>query len=126
MIVGIKSNCIKNIMKYVFILFFYKGGSIIFFLMIVLFIIKFLDIENYGIWLILNLFIVWFLFFDIGLGNGLRNKFVEVKVKGDLILVKVYVSLVYFIIGFICLFLIIVFLVFNFFIDWIKIFNIIF
>ena len=91
--------------------------------MIVPLTIKFLDTENYGIWLTLNSFIAWFSFFDIGLGNGLRNKFAEAKAKGDLTLAKAYVSSAYFTIGSTCLLLTIVFLVFNFFIDWTKIFN---
>ena len=85
--------------------------------------IKFLDTENYGIWLTLNSFIAWFSFFDIGLGNGLRNKFAEAKVKGDLTLAKAYVSSAYFTIGSLCLLIIVVFFGFNYFIDWSKVFN---
>lgn len=120
---GVKSNRTKNITKHVFISFFYKGGSIISSLMIVPLTIKFLDTENYGVWLTLNSFIAWFSFFDIGLGNGLRNKFAEAKAKGDLTLAKAYVSSAYFTIGCACLLLMTVFLILNFFIDWTKIFN---
>lgn len=121
--VGIKSNRTKNITKHVLISFFYKGGSIVSSLLMVPLTIKFLDTENYGIWLTLNSFIAWFSFFDIGLGNGLRNKFAEAKAKGDLTLAKAYVSSAYFTIGFTCLLLIVIFFGFNFFIDWTKAFN---
>ncbi|MEO8238584.1 MAG: MATE family efflux transporter [Flavobacterium sp.] len=121
--VGITSNRTKNITKHVFISFLYKGGSIISSLLMVPLTIKFLDTENYGIWLALSSFIAWFSFFDIGLGNGLRNKFAEAKAKGDLTLAKAYVSSAYFTIGSLCLVLIIAFFGFNYFIDWSKIFN---
>lgn len=85
--------------------------------------IKFLDTENYGIWLTLSSFIAWFSFFDIGLGNGLRNKFAEAKAKGDMRLAQAYVSSAYFTIGAVSLGLMIVFLGLNFIIDWTKVFN---
>ncbi len=85
--------------------------------------IKFLDTDNYGVWLTLSSFIAWFSFFDIGLGNGLRNKFAEAKAKGDLILAKGYISSAYFTIGTICFILIPFFFLLNCFIDWSKVFN---
>ncbi|WP_369769602.1 lipopolysaccharide biosynthesis protein [Flavobacterium sp. WC2416] len=121
--VGISSNRTKNITKHVFISFLYKGGSILSSLLMVPLTIKFLDTENYGIWLTLSSFIAWFSFFDIGLGNGLRNKFAEAKTKGDLALAKAYVSSAYFTIGSLCLVLILVFFGINYFIDWPKVFN---
>jgi O-antigen/teichoic acid export membrane protein len=121
--VGIKSNRTKNITKHVFISFIYRGGNIITTFLMVPLTIKFLDTENYGIWLTLSSFIAWFSFFDIGLGNGLRNKFAEAKAKGDLKLAKAYVSSAYFTIGSICLFLIAVFLILNLFTDWTRVFN---
>lgn len=121
--VGIKSNRTKNITKHVLVSFIYKGGSILTSFLLVPLTINFLDTENYGIWLTLSSFIAWFSFFDIGLGNGLRNKFAEAKVKGDLTLARAYVSSAYFTIGSVCLLLIIVFLLTNFFVDWTLVFN---
>ncbi|WDF62506.1 lipopolysaccharide biosynthesis protein [Flavobacterium sp. KACC 22763] len=120
---GIKSNRTKNITRHVFISFLYKGGSIICSFLMVPLTIKFLDTDNYGVWLTLSSFIAWFSFFDIGIGNGLRNKFAEAKAKEDLILAKTYVSTAYFTIGSICFILIPVFFLFNFFVDWSKVFN---
>lgn len=121
--VGIKSDRTKNITKHVVVSFLYKGGSILSSFLLVPLTINFLDTENYGIWLTLSSFISWFSFFDIGLGNGLRNKFAEAKAKGDLTLAKAYVSSAYFTIGSVCLLLIIVFFGLNFFIDWTRVFN---
>jgi O-antigen/teichoic acid export membrane protein len=121
--VGIKSDRTKNITKHVVVSFLYKGGSILASFLLVPLTINFLDTENYGIWLTLSSFIAWFSFFDIGLGNGLRNKFAEAKANGDLTLAKAYVSSAYFTIGSVCILLIIVFFALNFFIDWTRVFN---
>ena len=120
---GIKSDRTKNITKHVLLSFIYKGGSILASFMIVPLTINFLEIENYGIWLTLSSFIAWFSFFDIGLGNGLRNKFAEAKANGDLTLAKAFVSSAYFTIGAVSIGLIILFVGLNFFIDWTKVFN---
>jgi O-antigen/teichoic acid export membrane protein len=103
--------------------FIYKGGGILSSFLLVPLTINFLDTENYGIWLTLSSFIAWFSFFDIGLGNGLRNKFAEAKSKGDLTLARAYVSCAYFTIGSVCLLLVFIFFGLNFFIDWTRVFN---
>lgn len=121
--VGIKSDRTKNITKHVFMSFIYKGGGILSSFLLVPLTINFLDTENYGIWLTLSSFIGWFSFFDIGLGNGLRNKFAEAKSKGDLTLARAYVSCAYFTIGSVCLLLVFVFFGLNFFIDWTRVLN---
>ncbi|TNF49399.1 MAG: polysaccharide biosynthesis protein [Bacteroidetes bacterium] len=121
--VGIKSDRTKNITKHVLLSFVYKGGSILSSFLLVPLTINYLDTENYGIWLTLSSFIAWFSFFDIGLGNGLRNKFAEAKAKGDMTLARGYVSSAYFTIGAVSLGLIVIFTALNFFIDWTKVFN---
>lgn len=121
--VGIKSDRTKNITKHVLLSFVYKGGSILAIFLLVPMTINYLDTENYGIWLTLSSFIAWFSFFDIGLGNGLRNKFAEAKAQGDMTLARGYVSSAYFTIGAVSLSLIIIFILLNFFIDWTKVFN---
>jgi len=121
--VGIKSDRTKNITKHVLLSFLYKGGSILASFLLVPLTIDYLNIENYGIWLTLSSFIAWFSFFDIGLGNGLRNKFAEAKAKGDMTLARGYVSSAYFTIGAVSLGLILIFTALNFFIDWTRVFN---
>ncbi len=120
---GIKSDRTKNITKHVLFSLVYKGGNILISFLLVPVTMNFLDTENYGIWLTLSSFIGWFSFFDIGLGHGLRNKFAEAKANGDLALAKAYVSSAYFTIGSVCILLIIVFFVLNFFINWTRVFN---
>ena len=101
----------------------FKGGSILSSFLLVPLTIDYLDTENYGVWLTLSSFIAWFSFFDIGLGNGLRNKFAVAKAKGDTKLAKAYVSSAYYTIGAVSLGLIVVFFIINNFVDWSKIFN---
>lgn len=121
--VGIESDRTKNITKHIIVSFLYRGGSILSSLFLVPLTINFLDTENYGIWLTLSSFIGWFSFFDIGLGNGLRNKFAEAKSKGDLTLAQGYVSTAYYTIGAVTLGIFLIFLWLNFFIDWTKVLN---
>lgn len=41
----------------------------------------------------------WFVFFDVGLTQGLRNRFAEARAKGDEELARNYVSTTYAILG---------------------------
>lgn len=121
--VGIKSDRTKNITKHIIFSFIYKGGSILTGFLLIPITISYLNTEKYGIWLTLSSFIAWFSFFDIGLGNGLRNKFAEAKAKEDLTLAQGYVSTAYYTIGAVTLALFLIFLAVNFFIDWTKVLN---
>ncbi len=121
--VGITSYRTKNITKHIAYSLFYKSGSMIANFLLVPVTISYLNTENYGIWLTLTSFISWFSFFDIGLGNGLRNKFAEAKSKGDLKLARAYISSAYFTLGSFSLFLMVAFIAINFFIDWTVVFN---
>mgnify|MGYP006088593971 CR=1 FL=1 len=120
---GITSDRTKNITKHVLLSFLYKGGSILSALLMVPLTIHYLDVENYGVWLTLSSFIAWFSFFDIGLGNGLRNKFAVAKANGDIELAKAYVSTAYFTIGATSGVLILMFFILNTFVNWSRVFN---
>lgn len=120
---GIKSQRTKNISKEILLSAFYKGGSILTSFLLVPLTIDFLDTTNYGIWLVITSFISWFTFFDIGLGQGLRNKFAEAKANNNMQLARAYISSAYFLISFISLGIFILFVIANFFINWTKVFN---
>lgn len=51
--------------------------------------------EKYGIWLTLTSLVAWFTLFDVGLGQGLRNKLAEAIARNDLTLAKIYVATTY-------------------------------
>ncbi|GAH31869.1 unnamed protein product, partial [marine sediment metagenome] len=67
--------------KNIFASFGLKGISILISFLLVPLVLNYIDITKYGIWLTLSSIIGWFGFFDIGLGNGLRNKFAEAIAK---------------------------------------------
>ena len=120
---GVKSSRTKNIVKHVAVSFFYKAGAILASFLLVPLAIDYLDTEDYGVWLTISSFIAWFSFFDIGLGNGLRNKLAESIAKNDLKLARSYVSSAYFTIIFIGLILFLVLAIINIFVDWQLVFN---
>lgn len=103
--------------------FFIKGGTILIMLMIVPMTINYVNPTQYGIWLTLTSIIAWFSFFDIGFGNGLKNKLAIAIAKGEDKLARSYVSTAYLIMTFISLILITIFLILNYFLDWSKILN---
>ena len=121
--IGIKSDRTKNISKHVVLSAIYKGGHIVCTFLLVPLTIDFLDTENYGVWLTLSSFIGWFSFFDIGLGNGLRNKFAMARATQNLELAKGYVSTAYFSIASICAVFFLISLAAGYWIDWTKVFN---
>ena len=122
-IAGIKNQRTKNVTKHIGLSTLYKAGSIIANFILVPLTIAYLDTENYGVWLTLTSFISWFSFFDVGLGNGLRNKFAEAKTLGDYNKARAFISTAYFTIG--CLSLIVLFVFFgiNQCINWSQFFN---
>ena len=85
--------------------------------------LHYLNPTKYGIWITLFSIISWFTFFDIGLGNGLRNKFAEAIAKGEKEKAQIYVSTTYGILSIIVLILFIVFFIANYFVDWTVILN---
>ncbi len=103
--------------------FFLKGISIIVGLIFVPLILGYLDAERYGIWLTLSSILAWFSFFDIGLGNGLRNRFAEAIAIKKYELAKTYVSTTYAILGIALLVVLILFNLINPLLNWQKILN---
>lgn len=95
-----------------------KGLIIVINLMIVPLTINYVNPTQYGIWLTLSSIIAWIGFFDLGFGNGMRNKVAEAKAKGNIELARQYVSTTYFAIGAIVLGLFLTVQVLNLFLSW--------
>ena len=87
-------------------------------------ILSYLGTMWHGVWLTVGSFSGWLSFFNIGLGNGLRNKLAESIAKDDLVAAKKYVSSTYFIITLIALGLFIVLLPIILVVNWNSVFNI--
>lgn len=104
--------------------FFIQGTSILTSVLLVPIAINYVNVSQYGIWLTLSSIVVWFGFFDIGLTQGLRNKFAQAVAVGDHELARIYVSTTYAILGIICTVLWIIFMFVNQYLDWSNILNV--
>lgn len=100
-----------------------KGSSIAIGIVLTPLTLHYINPTEYGIWVTLSSIIAWLSFFDIGLGNGLRNKFSEAITNGNVELARIYVSTTYAIISIIILVVLLIFLCINPFLDWTKILN---
>jgi O-antigen/teichoic acid export membrane protein len=103
--------------------FVLKGISIGISLLLVPLTLNYLDKERYGLWLTLSSIISWFSLFDIGLGNGFRNKFAEAIAQKDDALAKTYVSTTFVLLSAIIGCVLVIFFIVNPFLDWGKILN---
>jgi O-antigen/teichoic acid export membrane protein len=81
-------------------------------------VLNYLGVQEYGIWITLTTIIAWFSFFDIGLGNGLRNKYAEAKAKGHFHDIKLYVSTTFFSLTGFSIIIFILFSTVALFINW--------
>lgn len=88
----------KNILGMLLI----KACNIIINLAYVPLLINSLNQDRYGIWLTITTIVSWIAFFDIGLGNGLRNKLAESIACKDEINARKYVSTTYGTMGILC------------------------
>ncbi|KUO61715.1 polysaccharide biosynthesis protein [bacterium BRH_c32] len=109
----------KNILGLIVI----RGLNIVIGLLIVPMTIHYLNPTKYGIWITITSLVGWFSFFDIGLGNGLRNKFAEAVAKGEHSLAKTYVSTTYAILISIISVFFVLFIILNNFLNWNNILN---
>jgi len=100
-----------------------KGVSILIGFLLIRITLDYLDQTKYGIWLTLSSFLTWFTFFEIGLGNGLKNKLSEALAVKDYQLGKIYVSTTYAILILVVSVLALLFFIGNFFIDWTVVLN---
>ena len=103
--------------------FVIKGCNIAISLILVPLTIHYVNPTQYGIWLTLSSIIGWFTFFDIGFGNGLRNKFAEAIAKGEHQLARIYLSTTYAILSIIITSVLLIFFCINPFLNWSTILN---
>jgi O-antigen/teichoic acid export membrane protein len=104
--------------KNIFFLALIKIVGILTSLLLVSIAIDYVDKVQYGVWLTISSIVGWFSFFDIGLSNGMRNKFAEAISKGDEKSAKAYVSTTYFSLTILFLLVWIIFVSINRYLDW--------
>ena len=107
----------KNIMMSMGI----KGLDTFVYLALVPLTLGYLNSYEYGIWLTLNSILMWINSFDIGLGNGLRNKLAEAEAQGDHELARKYVSTTFFMLIIIMSIIAVFGCVFIYILDWYNI-----
>lgn len=100
-----------------------KGLSIILSLCFLPLFLSCFDRAEYGIWVTILSLINWIGFFDMGLGQGLRNKLAESMALKNYRLAKEYVSTTYAVISLIFLSIICLFFLLYPFFDWYRIVN---
>jgi O-antigen/teichoic acid export membrane protein len=113
--VSIKKNIVAS--------FLIKFISIIIGFAMVPLCLDYLDQTKYGIWLTVSSLMVWFSFFEIGLGSGLRNRLAESIALKDYKMARIYVSTTYAILSAVSVFLVLITILTSRFIDWTQVFN---
>jgi hypothetical protein len=85
--------------------------------------IRYLGQEQFGVWSTLLTVMSWIVFFDLGVGNGLRNKVAEALAKNDKAEAANYIASGYSLIGLIALVLWVLVTGAAFFVPWQSVFN---
>lgn len=104
-------------------MFLLRGISILCALLIVSLTIDYVSKYEYGIWLTISSLVAWLSFFDLGIGNGLRNKFIEAIENRKYKLAKIYVSTACAIISMIVGLVWMIAIITSYFVDWCSILN---
>lgn len=101
----------------------YKGVAVVASFLAIPLMISYLGIAQFGIWSTLLTIMSWVVFFDLGVGNGLRNKVAESLAKnlsGD---ARSYISSAYSLIAIVAVTLWLLFAFFSYSVSWQSIFN---
>ncbi len=85
--------------------------------------LNYLESEQYGIWMTLSSILFWFSFFDVGLGNGMRNYLAEAIAAKDYQKGKTYLTTTLIMLSAIALVLSIAIVFLTFQLDLTKVFN---
>ena len=116
----VRSTKIKRNILATFII---KGLGILVGLIVVPLTIHYINPTRYGIWITLSSMMAWFGYFDIGLGNGLRNRFAEAVAAGEYKLARTYISTSYAILSIFIGVILVLFFCINLFLNWSRILN---
>ncbi len=114
----------KNVLRNIYVSIFLRGTSIFLNFILVPLTLSYLGNEFYGIWMVLLSIVSWLSIFDIGVGNGLRNKLTVALTLEDKRSAKNYISTAYIFIGIIGLILVLISYIIIHFCNWEIIFNI--
>lgn len=113
------SLVIKNIINSIGI----KGIGILISLILIPLSINYVGAVNYGIWLTISSVVGWMSQFDLGMGNGLRNRITTEYAQKRFDDGKIYVSTTYAVLSLMAAAFFVSFLLVHSFVDWTKVFN---
>jgi len=85
--------------------------------------INYVNPTQYGIWLTLTSMVAWVALFDVGLTQGLRNKFAEAKASKDKELARTYISTTYYYVALIFALIGILSISASYLVDWRSLIN---
>jgi len=101
----------------------FKGLAVLASFLVIPLMITYLGKERFGIWSTLLTIMSWVILFDLGIGNGLRNRVAEALAEGRQDDARDYISAGYSLIGLIALLVLVAFEILSFFVVWQEIFN---
>lgn len=113
----------ENIKLQIYLSFMLRGLSIFLSFFVVRVTIGYLGKDLYGIWIVLLSIISWLSLFDIGVGNGLRNKLTIALSNNDLEEARTYISTAYIILSSVAFVLLVLFGFSIYFVNWVSVFN---
>ncbi|HLP81283.1 MAG TPA: oligosaccharide flippase family protein [Nitrosomonas sp.] len=120
---AVSLNRSKNYLRQVKSSLIFKGLAVAASIVSMPLMIRYLGNEQYGVWSTLLSIMSWILFFDFGIGCGLRNKVAESMAKSSLSSAASYISIGYTLIGGFSLVLFLLFCFVSFYIPWQFVFN---
>jgi len=116
----IRSALVK---KNIYFSFLIKGFSILISLLLIPLTLNYLSVYEFGVWLTLSSIFTWINYFDIGLGNGLRNRLTVSFATGNKKMGQIYISTTFFILAFIISVVFLTFIAFQPYLNWAEILN---
>lgn len=103
----------SKIKKHIFLSTLYKPVSMVISMLYVPIFLNCLGAEKYGIWVTISSILSWMTNFDIGIGNGLRNRLAEYYAKGDKQKSQNVVATSYVILGIISIVMLVLFVIIS-------------
>ncbi len=103
--------------------FIFKIAAIAITFLLVPLLLKNMGAERYGVWSTIMSITSWFLFFDFGIGNGLRNEVAKYKAADDLGGLKDIISGAYTLIGIVVAIILLLVMVVGYLMPWSMVFN---
>lgn len=107
----------RNLSLNILLALVFKGLNLFASFLLVPLTIGYLDTDRFGVWITLSSIIGWIGYFDLGIGNGLRNKLTEAIATGRTDYARKLVSTAYFLVFLLVAALLFLYLVFIQFFD---------